>query len=345
MSCVAKPAPGGRPLRRLLPALLLLLAGCPKPVPPAPFPTDGQCMEPLADLFGAQPFATLAMRPLVGGTVFTPEVLAAVDRVTARLEGEQTGRTLAIRSITTLPLMEPGPLGAQMLTMREQLPADMAEAGRLQALLFSYDFAIGDVIDPGGSVAFLQLPTENFPGVDLAAVVEALRPGVAEQLILALDGTPGADPALYAEVAGTGPQATGVWVAFRGEEAGSCKTPEFLVALKGFQDRTRALPAVAGAYSLVDDLRLTRRAVHKGDPGAAVLPPKQSEINQLLMLFELSGNAEDFGARLAADAQATVVRFGLAAGGPPDRDALLRRIQQFSTEGFPTGVVATVCPE
>ncbi len=378
MSRPAKAAPGVRPLLWLLPALLAGLAGCPKPVPPPPFPTDGQCLESMTEVFGAQRFHTLALRPLAGETVFTPDLLAAVDRVTARLEAEQSARTLAIRSITTLPLMEPGPLGAKMTTMREELPADTPAAARLRALLFSYDFAVGDVIDPAGKVAFLQLPADNFVGVDLDAVVEALRPGEAEHLILALDGTPGADPDLYAEVAGAelappprwgggrgggpgggggppgpgagggagaGPGATGGWVAFRGEEPGAVVTPEFLRALQGFAARTRALPAIAGAYSVVDDLRLTRRAVHKGDPGAAVLAAKQSEINQLIMLFELSGNAEDFGARLAADGQATVVRFGLAAGGPPDRDALLHRIQHYAGEGFPDGVTGTVCPE
>ena len=345
MSRPAKAAPGVRPLLWLLPALLAGLAGCPKPVPPPPFPTDGQCLESMTEVFGAQRFHTLALRPLAGETVFTPDLLAAVDRVTARLEAEQSARTLAIRSITTLPLMEPGPLGAKMTTMREELPADTPAAARLRALLFSYDFAVGDVIDPAGKVAFLQLPADNFVGVDLDAVVEALRPGEAEHLILALDGPPGADPDLSAAGAGAGPGATGVWVAFRGEEPGAVVTPEFLRALQGFAARTRALPAIAGAYSVVDDLRLTRRAVHKGDPGAAVLAAKQSEINQLIMLFELSGNAEDFGARLAADGQATVVRFGLAAGGPPDRDALLHRIQHYAGEGFPDGVTGTVCPE
>jgi len=302
-------------------------------------------MDELADAFGAQRFHSVAMRPVAGPTVFTPEHLAAVDRVTRHFEDAQQVRTLAIRSITTLPLMEPGPLGAKMSRMRDEMPETDPEVQRLRALLFSYDFAIGDVTTPTGSVAFAQLPEHNFEGVDLGALLEEIRPEVAGELILALDGPEGTDGALYREVAGIGPRAEGVWVAFRAEAAGALKTPEFLRALKGFQDRCRALPAIAGSYSVVDDLRLTRRAVHKGEPGAATLPTKQSEINQLLMLFELSGNAEDFGARLTGDGRATVIRFGFAADGTGERDAVLRRIQQFAGEGFPEDATATVCPE
>lgn len=302
-------------------------------------------MEELTEVFGAQRFVTVAMRPLAGPTVFTSEHLAAVDHVTRRLEDAQQARTLAIRSITTLPLMEPGPLGARMTRMRDEMPGDDPAVQRLRALLFSYDFAVGDVTTPAGTVAFAQLPVENFEGVDLDALVEEIRPEVAAELILALDGTDAADGALYREVAGLGPRSYGVWVAFRAEESGALKTPGFLLALRGFQDRCRALPAIAGAYSVVDDLRLTRRAVHKGDPGAATLPTKQSEINQLLMLFELSGNAEDFGARLTGDGRATVIRFGFAADRTGEWDPVLRRIQQYAGEGFPDGVTATVCPE
>ncbi len=323
----------------------LLAVGCPKPAPPPPFAADEHCMEGLAEVFGAQGFVVLAARPVVGGSVFTPAHLAAVDRVTLRLEEARTDHTLAVRSPTTLPLMEPAPLGARMIRMRDEMPEDQPAVERFRALLYSYDFAIGDVLDPGGSAAYVQLPAGDFAGVDLDALVEELRPEVAAELMLALDGTPGADPALYREVAGGGPGADGAWVAFRAEEAGALKTPEFLRALKGYQDRTRALPAIAGAYSVVDDIRLTRRMVHKGDVGAMVLPPKQAEINQLLMLYDLSGNSEEFGARMTEDARATVIRFGFAADTPADRDALLRRIEQFAGEGFPDDVTATVCPE
>jgi len=327
----------------LLLLIPLVIVSCRKRVA-APMPEDG-CLDWIEEQFGPQRTFVVALHPMAGNAIFKPELLDAVDYVTARLEDAQTDYALAIRSITTAPLLVPSPGGVKMERIRDGLPVDQVGAHRYQGLLMSYEFAIGDAVDAGASRTFVHLPRDNFVGVDLDTLVEEIRVDVADKLMIALDGTAAADRSMYKEVAGMGPSSDAVWVVFDSEEKGAMKTPQFLRALQLFQTRVESLPTTAGTYSVAEDVKLVRRATHKGDPAAYALPNKQVEITQLLMMYQLSGNAADFGERITDDGRLTVVRVHLPVLKDGARTRTARQIRQYAREGFPVGVNAGVCVE
>ncbi len=323
--------------------LPLLLAGCRKK-PPQPMP-EHDCVGWLEENFGPQRSYVVALQPLGGDNVFAPEMLETVDLVTARLEDAQTGYDLAIRSITTSPLFETTPTGMNTVRIRDQLPVEPPDAARYRALLYSYEFAVGAGVDPIGSTTYIHLPHGNFEGVDVDALIAEIRVEIHDKMMISVDGTPAADRVDYREVSNRGPSADTVWVVFSSEEPGDVKTPAFLRALTVFQNRIEAMPEVSESYSVAEDVMLTRRAVRKGNPADYRLPTKQAEINQLLMMYQLSGNVDDFGERLSSDGSATVVRVNLPVLKDFVRKGTVRKIAQFAREGFPLGVTSAVCSE
>jgi len=328
----------------LLCVLLPLVVGSCRKRVTAPMPED-DCLGWIEDQFGPQRSYVVALHPMAGNTIFTPELLDAVDFVTARLEDAQTDYVLAVRSITTAPLLVPSPGGVKMERIRDGLPVDLIGAHRYQGLLMSYEFAIGDAVDAAGSTTFIHLPRDNYVGVDLDALVEEIRAEVADKLMIAIHGTEAADRTMYREVAGFGPSSDAVWVVFDSDDKGAMKAPAFLRALQMFQSRVESLPTTAGTYSVAEDIKLVRRATHKGDPAAYMLPTKQVEITQLLMMYQLSGNTADFGERITADGRLTVTRVHLPALKDGARTRTARQIRQYAREGFPAGVNADVCVE
>ncbi len=330
--------------RLLLLALVPLLVSSCRHRPPPPMP-DEDCLGWIEENFGPQRSYVVALQPLGGEGVFTPDMLQTVDLVTARFEDAQTGYDAAIRSITTSPLFETTPTGMRTERIRDNLPVDLHNAARFRALLFSYEFAVGAGVDVLGSTAYLHLPRGNFEGVDVDALVDEVRLEIHDKMMIAVDGTPGADRTVYREVSNRGPSADTLWVVFSSDEAGGVKTPAFLRALVAFQTRAEALPEISETYSVAEDVMLTRRAVRKGTPAAAVLPTKQAEINQLLMMYQLSGNVDDFGERISADGSLTVVRINLPVLKDFVRKGAVRKVEQLAREGFPPGVTSSVCSE
>ena len=332
-----------RRLALLCVLLPLVIGSCRKRVPP-PMPED-DCLGWIEEQFGPQRSYVVALHPMAGNSIFKPDLLDAVDYVAARLEDAQTDYVLAVRSITTAPLLVPSPSGVKMERIRDGLPVDQVGAHRYQGLLMSYEFAIGDVLDATASTTYIHLPRDNYVGVDLDALVEEIRAEVADRLMIAIDGTADADRSMYKEVAGFGPSADSAWVVFDSEDKGAMKTPAFLRALQLFQSKVESQPTTAGTYSVAEDVKLVRRATHKGDPAAYILPTKQVEITQLLMMYQLSGNAADFGERLTSDGRMTVVRVHLPVLRDGGRTRTARQIRQYAREGFPLGVHAGVCLE
>ncbi len=323
---------------------LLLVVGCPKPVPVPHGAGGDSCVDGIEAAFGPQRSHVVALRPRTTDTVFDPAVLEAVDRVTAELEAAQTAEELSIKSIATVPLMTSTGGGAAMETIREQLPTDAAGALRSRTLLYQYEFAAGDTLDATGGATFVSLPAVNFAGADVDALVARVAAGVADTLEVALDGTAAADRAAYREVAGdAGPSADTLWIVLTAPEDGSIRDPEFLHALEALQLRLEALPEVAGTYALTDDVKLARRAAHRGDPAAAVLPDKRGEVSQLLMLMEMSGNATAFGRRVSDDGASTLLRVTLPVLGEQARAAVVEAARQGSSEGFPPGTEVQLC--
>ena len=332
-----------RRLALLLALLPLVVGSCRKRVTP-PMPED-DCLDWIEEQFGPQRSYVVALHPMAGNSIFKPELLDAVDFVAARLEDAQTDYVLAVRGITTAPLLVPSPSGVQVERIRDGLPVDQIGAHRYQGLLMSYEFAAGDVVDATASTTYIHLPRANYVGVDLDALIEEIRAEVADRLMIALDGTADADRSMYREVAGPGPSSDAVWVVFDSEDKGAMKTPAFLRAVQMFQSRVESLPTTAGTYSVAEDVKLVRRATHKGDPAAYTVPTKQVEITQLLMMYQLSGNAADFGERITTDGRLTVVRVHLPVLKDGGRKHTARQIRQYAREGFPLGVHAGVCLE
>jgi hypothetical protein len=323
--------------------LLLGVSGCPKQPPPPP--PDEACLDGVERLFGPQRMAVIAMQPLAGGTIFTPEMLQAVDEVTHAAEEARTAEDLAVRSITTVPLLRRSTVGVEMETIRDGLPVDPAGANRFREMLYSYEFAIGDGVNAAGTRTYMHLPLVDYEGVDLDALVEAMRAAVADRLLVAIDGTPGADADIYREVAGRGPSADAAWVVYTAAEDNGAKTPALLQAVRAFQGAAEGLPGTAGSYGLAEDVMLARRAAHKGDPAAYQLPVKQAAINQLLMMMQLSGQAGAFGERLTEDGRQTLVRIHLPGLDEPVRTRTLHQLQTLASQGLPEGVSASVCFE
>jgi len=303
--------------------------------------TDDACVETLVDRVGNQSAYVVAVRPMVPGPLFAPDWLQTVDDLTRALEEAETGHELEVRSLTTMPLIRRTGRGADLVTIRDDLPLDDAGAAEFRALFDSLEFLVGDLVNVGQTACFIHLPVVNYVGVDMDALVEELRPRFAAAL-LAVDGTPHGDRQIFKDVAGLGPSADRVLISYTagGEPV---KSPAFLVALHGFQERVEALTGVAGSYSLADEVMLTRRVVHKGEPGAYVLPPKQAEINQLLMMYEMSGYPDKYGIRITDDRQLTVVQVTLSVLEEGPRNRLLAQIQQFAGEGFPPEVKYQLC--
>ena len=323
--------------------IALSLPGCRKKIE-APMPGEG-CLEWIEDRFGPQRFYVVALHPMAGNTIFTPEHLDTIDLVTARLEDAQTDYVLAVRSITTAPLIVPSPTGLEIERIRDNLPVDLPNAHRYQGILMSYEFAVGDSLDAVGSTTFIHLPRDNYAGVDLDAVVDGIRAEIADKMMIAIHGTPDADPSLYRDVASRGPGADSAWVVLSGEDKGAVKTPMFLRGLQMLQVRLETLPTVSSTYGVAEDVMLARRATHKGDPAAFLLPAKQAEINQLLMMFQLSGNAADYGERITTDGRTTLLRLQMPVMKDGPRARAVRQIERYVREGFPVGVSAAVCAE
>jgi len=323
--------------------LLLAVCGCRKVTPP-PLPDEG-CLDGIERLFGPQRTAVIALQPLAGGTVFSPPMLAAVDEVTRLAEDARTDEDLAVRSISTVPLLRRSTVGVEMETIRDGLPVDDAGARRFREMLYSYEFTIGDGLNAAGTRTYVHLPLVDYEGVDVDAMVHGIRAEVVDELLVAVHGTPGADARIYREVAGRGPSADAVWVVYTADDDGGVRTPEFLRAVHGFQVMAEGLPGTAGSYSLAEDVMLARRAAHKGDPAAYQLPGKQAAVNQLLMMLQLSGQAGAFGERVTSDGRQTLVRIHLPLLDEAERTRTVQQLQTLASQGFPDGVSASVCYE
>ncbi len=334
-------------MRRALPLLLaaLALAGCPRQAPPTLPLDDAGCAARLADLFGDQSAYVVAVRPAVPAPLFTPEFLGTVNEITAAFEAAETAHAWAVRSLTTMPLIRPGPRGADLVTLREEMPLDEAGAAEAHALVTSLPFTVGDLVNAGETALFIHVPRANVEGVDVDALVDDLRRRFVERAMIAVHGTPRAAPMHYREVAGRGPSSDALLVSFTvcdGAEI-TLQDPAFLAALVAAQRRIEALPGVAGTYSLADDLMMTRRVLHRGDPGAFALPARRAEAAQLLLMYQMSGHAAEFGARISAGGDVAVMRVALTALDDEERAAALERVARAMAVGFPDGVEVDLC--
>lgn len=322
---------------------LSVLQSCRKAVVVGRIDREG-CAQEVAAAFGDQGASVVAVRPADGGTVFRPEILGAVDDVCRAFEDRMTDDALAVRCLTSLPIMEGRPAGTRVLVARDDLPETAEEALLLQQLVLQLEFARGDVIDDaGGLVTFVHLPDSSFQGVDLAAVLEEQAARHEALLDLALDRGEAGERDQYRRVAGDGPSARHLVGIFDSGEKGGMKEPASLQALERFQAAAEASPKVAQTFTIADDLKLVRRGLHKGNPADAVIPLRRSEVSQLLLALSMAPGAGAFGVRLDNAERIGLVRVNLSAV-PRDVEArLARRLDEALSREAPAGGRAFLC--
>jgi predicted RND superfamily exporter protein len=74
-----------------------------------------------------------------------------------------------------------------------------------------------------------------------------------------------------------------------GARDGALHDPGVLAAIARLQSFVASDPAVGKTLSIVDFLREMQRALHGGDPAAAVIPPSPELVSQYLLLYSMAG--------------------------------------------------------
>lgn len=297
------------------------------------------CNEEILDAFGPQGASLVALETRDRGPLFRPDHLAALDRICQAFEEAMVDDMVIVKCLTNLPIMEGRPRGARVVVAREELPMSLADALHFQQLVLQLEFAPGDVIDSSGrQTAFIHLPEASFEGVDLHAIFEAQAASEANWFQMAWDGGDAAEAATYREVAGTGPSASYLVGLFDAGEAGALKNPESLLALERFQQAAELHPKVAQTFTIVDDLKMVRRGLHRGNPTEAYIPMRRAEIAQLLLAQSMSPAAGAFGPRIDSTERVALVRINLSASGPGQRARVGQRIDKLlRAEQLPEG--------
>lgn len=332
----------GTPL--LLCALTLALtgAGC-KPKTTTPSLDPATCRAEIDDVFGAQNTAVVALRPVDGGALFRPEVLEAIDRVCQAFEDQQVDYDVMTKCLTNVPLMEARPGGARLVLPRDELPVDVPGAAHLQALMLELEFAVGDVLDSSGTRSYIHLNEAMFDGVDLRALL-ASQQGAEPTLEMAIDLEPRDLPA-YRKVAGTGPSRSAILGLLDTGEDGGIKEPLALHALDRFQAVAEGTPRVAQSFTIVDDLKVTRRGLRRGNPAEAIIPPKRAEVAQLLLAMGMGPTGDMFGPRIDSAQRVALVRVNLMPTAADQRRRIVKRLSDALALEAPEGARALICAE
>ena len=285
------------------------------------------CAQDIAYVFGDQPVAVVALSAPDRGLIIRPEILAAIAEVTQELELEALAGGRQVRSITNVPIGIPKPGGrVAFTTFGEELDAPLTRIHILRDNLRSIEFSRNDVIDIPGLTAYIHLPLEAFPD-GIHDILNTLGAAMAGRLIMAADPGPEQDRKTFLEIAGSGPGSPHIDIIVSAPAELDFKDPQALRALEALQARIEAVPEVAQTFSVVDDVKMVRRNTHDGSAGWGVIPDRRAEIGQLLTLFELSGNAENFGRRMTPDAKQAILRINLT---PIDDAIRLELAQRFA---------------
>ncbi len=299
--------------------LLWGVSGCVnRRIPPVGIDAS-HCRETVEQSFGPVDEVVIAVRPARGGTVFTPETLTSLARVTEAFQRSASSGDMALRTLTTIPLFRPAGRGVDIVIIGENLPSSRAEAEALRPLVYSYEFAIGDLINAAGTLTWIHLPRVDFAGVDLKAMFRQTQGEEVQNLLMVMDdGSPeGRDE--YRQVSGNGASADQLSVLFEGSEAGEMKEPQRLRVIQEFQNRAEQIPGVTQTYSVTEDIMLARRYLFHGNPAEGRIPDKKVQVSQALLVLQVSGNAEAFGTRISSDERVVLVRVGLSASKSPEK--------------------------
>jgi hypothetical protein len=322
-------------------ALAVSQAGC-KTRTATPTLDPATCRSEIEDAFGPQDTAVLALRPVDRGNVFRPKVLEALDRVCVAFEDAQTEPDVMTKCLTNVPVMEARPGGARLVMPRDELPVDLPGAARIQALMLELEFAVGDVVDASLTRSYIHLNLAMFEGVDIRSLFEAQQ-RAEPALEMALDLGDPADLPSYRKVAGAGPSAAAILGLLDTGEDGGIKEPLALAALERFQVVAEATPRVAQSFTIVDDIKITRRGLRRGNPAEAILPSRRSEVAQLLLAMSMGPAGDMFGPRIDSAQRVALVRINLMATGPEQRRRLVKRLDEALRMEAPAGSRVLIC--
>ncbi len=340
-----RPAHLGHVLLLVLLGAASLSAGC-RPRVTTPLLKTDACMQSLDDAFGNQTTAVIAMRAADGGSVWQPEVLAAVDRVCQAFEEEASDDYIGVKCLTSVPIMEPGKTMAKVRVMRDELPMDEETVRRFRAQTLQLEFARGDVLDATGELStFIHLPMVSFEGVDVRAVFERVAGEEVSNLQMAIDRGVPSELSAYKRIGREGPSSSIVVGMFDAGEDGALKEPSVLQALARFQAAAESLPRVAQSFTIVDDLIMARRGLHKGNPVEGYIPGRRPEVAQLLLALSLNPAANAFGPRLDSAERVALVRVNLKPGTEQQRRRMLAALEPMLQGALPPKASAILCAQ
>jgi hypothetical protein len=304
------------------------------------------CTQEVTDAFGPQAATLVAVQATDGGPLFRPHVLESLDRICQAFEDEMTDDLVAVKCVTNLPIMEGRPAGTRVVVARDEFPLSADDALWFQRLVLQLEFARGDVVDTGGGrVGFVHLPHASFEDVDLGAIFAAQEEAEGATLQMAMDEGLPEQRERYRAIAGDGPSSRYLVGLFDSGEDGGMKEPAALQALDRFQAAAESLPKVSQTFAITDDLKLVRRGLRKGNPGEALIPPKRSEVAQLLLALSMSPAGSAFGPRLDTAERVALVRINLAAVPREVENRLGRRLDQLLVHETRPGGRAFLCLE
>ena len=303
------------------------------------------CRQEISAAFLPQETALIALRAADGGPIFRTGILEALDRVCVAFEDEQTDFELAIKCLTSVPLMETRKNAPpRQITIREELPAPTeVNDHRLETVARDLEFGTGDVLNDAGLVAYTHLPLVSFEGVDLAPVFEAAMQ--AEPLLeAAIDFGRPEDRERYAEIADDGPSARAVLGLYDSGIEGALKDLVHLQALERFQERAEGLRAVAQTFTLVDDLKTVRKGLRGGKPEAYALPKARPEAAQLLLALTMSPAAR-YGPRIDGAERVALIRVNMTSVTDEQFGRAVRRLETFLAQETAEGATAFLCTD
>jgi len=305
----------------------------------------GVCSEQVRDTFGDQNTTLVAVRAADGGPLFRPNILEAIDGVCAAFEDAMNDYEVAVKCLTSVPIMEARPVGgARVVVARDEFPMTPAEALHFQQLVLQLEFARGDVVDRamGGRVTYIHLAHSSFEGVDLRGIFERQKTAGGGVLEMVMDDGRGSR-ADYVAIAQDGPS-SGVLVGlYDAGEDGALKEPFHLLALERFQLAVELEPRVVQTFTVADDIKLVRRGLHKGLPGEAYIPPGRAEVSQLLLALSMAPAGNLFGPRLDSRERVGLLRINLSVMSPEQHRRLARKLDAALARSLPVGASGFLC--
>ncbi len=303
------------------------------------------CRSEINEAFLEQETAVIALRAADDGPIFRDEILQALDRVCSTFEDAQTDYELAVKCLTSVPLMETRKNSLpRQITIREELPAPTEQDDhRLEQTTRDLEFGTGDVMDDSGLVAYTHLPLVSFLGVDLRALFTTAV-GAEPLLRGAIDFGDVQGREEYGVIAGTGPGARSVVGLYDAGADGALKELVHLQALERFQERAEGLKTVAGSFTVVDDLKTVRKGLHGGKPESYTLPKARAETAQLLLALSMSPAAR-YGPRIDGRERVALVRVNLTTVNDEQFERTVRRLEAFLTQETAEGATAFLCTD